>query len=163
MKKIIFSLVIFLFLSCFGYKSTTKKNLADNKYAIISNQEYIHWLFGKAYLIKDLNDIELIRIDSLLQIQIENKSLYLLEVDNLKELKEKYYRQYLCYENEFGHKIAYVNSFCSVPEVFSEGEMKELKWKTEMIDVSDGGNCYWSVKIDLTENRIFDIAVNTKE
>ena len=33
-------------------------------------------------------------------------------------------------------------------------------WKNKMIDISDGGECYWNIKINLTINNYYELNVN---
>ncbi|WP_286443273.1 MULTISPECIES: hypothetical protein [unclassified Myroides] len=94
---------------------------------------------------------------------IRNTGLRKLDITDLDQLKRKYFRQYLCYENKEGDQIVYVNSFCEVPSFFKEGVYKKLNWKKEMFDPSDGGNCYWSAEINLTKNSLTSIIINAAE
>ena len=62
-----------------------------------------------------------------------------------------YKRQYICAINENGDKIVWVNCFCS--------EGKDY-WRKRVVFVSDGGRCYFNLKINLTKKLTYDVMVN---
>jgi hypothetical protein len=62
-----------------------------------------------------------------------------------------YKRQYVCYLNEKGQKIVYVNCFCH--DYSSD-------WHKSIIIVKDGGECYFHLKINLTTKKYFEFMVN---
>lgn len=148
----------FLFVLCVGCHSLER----DNKVTVILDERYINMFTGKKYSLKELNIDDLERIDFLLSIGIKGTDLQELEISNLDNLKEKYYRQYLCYEDKEGDKIVYINAFCEIPSFSKIGSHKMLDWKKEMVDTSDGGNCYWSAEINLTKNVLTYVIVNTE-
>ena len=51
-----------------------------------------------------------------------------------------------------GQKEVWVNCFCQLSG--------DNKWKTEVVHVADGGNCYFNFKINLTTKTCYDFAVN---
>ena len=67
------------------------------------------------------------------------------------DLDEKYYRQYFPVINDKGEKEIWINFFCST--------MND-NWKTDLVIVSDGGNCYFNIKINLTKNTSSDLRIN---
>ncbi|MDR0227557.1 MAG: hypothetical protein LBI72_00600 [Flavobacteriaceae bacterium] len=152
---IILSLLFIMSAGCKSLKS-------DKKSTIILDERYVNMFTGKKYKLKEINVDDLKRIDSLLSNGIRSRDLQKLEINNLDNLKKKYYRQYLCYEDKEGDKIVYINGFCEVPSLFNEGIYRRLDWKKEMVDTSDGGNCYWSAEINLTKNVLTYVIVNTE-
>ena len=65
--------------------------------------------------------------------------------------KRKYYRQYVAVTNKKGDKEVWINCLC---------ETHGLAWRTSVIQVDDGGNCYFHLKINLTREECYDLAVN---
>ncbi|MBL0740989.1 hypothetical protein [Chryseolinea lacunae] len=64
---------------------------------------------------------------------------------------ESYGRQYMAVASN-NEKFVYVNCFCD-PGAFDYRH-------AELVEVSDGGNCFFSFKVDLKNRRIFDFMVN---
>lgn len=64
---------------------------------------------------------------------------------------ERYKRQYVACVDSNGDKIVWVNCVCDVTDTF---------WKHIIVDVSDGGNCYFNVKLNLAKRTWFDLYVN---
>ncbi|WP_400191100.1 hypothetical protein [Hymenobacter sp. B81] len=65
------------------------------------------------------------------------------------ELPE-YKRQYFAFINSRGEKEVQVNCFCTeVPN-----------WRRQLVVVSDGGNCFFHVTVNLSNNTWHDMAAN---
>ncbi|HMQ78075.1 MAG TPA: hypothetical protein PKE39_05900 [Ignavibacteria bacterium] len=67
---------------------------------------------------------------------------------------EDYNMQFVGGELEGGDKIIWVNCFC-----MAESEILK-KWKTEIVMVADGGNCFFNVKINLKNKEYYGLMVN---
>jgi hypothetical protein len=174
-KKIIFILLISI-SSCNGIRNTTQfnstKNIKSNfelpksKFAIIKYKKDWHWIF-KEVEPAELNKSELIKIESILKIVIKENNK--TEKKNLKthnrknpnnKEKETGYelslkgkmRQYVAVINKNGEKEVWVNFFCDAWE--------SDNWKKELMLVFDGGNCYFSLKINLTKKTYSDLSIN---
>jgi hypothetical protein len=56
--------------------------------------------------------------------------------------------------NDKGEKIILINCFCK----------KELdtfnKWKTDLVIVQDGGNCFFKMKINVDKKEFYDVRIN---
>jgi hypothetical protein len=68
---------------------------------------------------------------------------------NFKEYK----RQYFPYKDVNGERIVYINCFCE-----KYGEFRHWREVEELVD--DGGNCYFQLKINLTQKKYIDFFVN---
>jgi hypothetical protein len=72
-----------------------------------------------------------------------------------------YFRQYVGYRNEMGHKILHINcswdkrSFANIL-----GEDERLKFNSDYSMVMDGGSYYWEVEIDLDNRTIYGFGVH---
>ena len=74
------------------------------------------------------------------------------EIEDFKiELKD-YGRQYMTVVSDKGDKIVYVNCFCD-PTHFNYRDK-------ELVQVDDGGNCFFNFKVDLKTKKIFDFMEN---
>ena len=68
----------------------------------------------------------------------------------IMELKE-YKIQYVPYLNEKGEKEIWINGFCSD---------FDTDWRKEIISVFDGGNCYFTIRLNLSTGECLEIGTN---
>ena len=68
-------------------------------------------------------------------------------------LLQKYIRQYIAVTNNKGEKEVWINCFC--------GE-RGFGHPTEIIMTEDGGNCYFNLKINITNKHCYELRVNGK-
>ena len=68
----------------------------------------------------------------------------------IKKLKN-YKIQYVPYLNEQGEKVVWINGFC---------EDFDSDWKKEYMYVFDGGNCFFTIRINLTRQECLSIGTN---
>lgn len=115
----------------------------------------------------DLTDDEIQKIDFLLKEYLEeynsivkknieeanqkpHRNYKIKEADHVLELNN-YKRQYVSGLNEKGEKVVWINCFCG----------KSLKdWKESIVFVSDGGNCYFNLKLNLATESFYELRVN---
>ncbi|MBB5061263.1 hypothetical protein HDF16_005999 [Granulicella aggregans] len=64
-----------------------------------------------------------------------------------------YYRQYVPIQLD-GKKLLFVNAFCD--------RGLTADWRSRLVDVSDGGECYWKATYDPVTERYSDLAINGK-
>jgi len=146
-----------LLLNCSTQKKLTK---LDDKMTIIKKSSYTKFMIGKDYTLWKTNDDDLKKVDKLLVSAIDDGRFFFLEKNQLSEIK-KYYRQYLCYVNENGEKIIFINSFCDLSDYVDDYSQKtKLNWKKDMLNVADGGDCYWNIKININTNEYFELKIN---
>lgn len=155
---ILFYIVPFLLLtSCSGQKSNKS---IDTKMTLIQDTKFIKWVTGKDFTIWKPNQIDLNKVDELLNEAIEENKFYFLKTKKISELR-KSYRQYLCYINEKGEKIIYINSMCELFTDYDEDNNPiPFDWKNKMVDISDGGECYWNIKINITTTKYYELRIN---
>ena len=137
--------------------------LYEKKYTIINDTSQLKWINDSIISIwtpnfKDYRIAESI-LDSAL---IDHKNEYWSRLD-IKTSKD-YYRQYVFYKNSQGDLMVYINAFCEIFQlpVDSSGIWirKPYDWKKNLLIVQDGGDCYWTIKINLTKKMYFDFYVN---
>ena len=64
---------------------------------------------------------------------------------------ENYKRQYVPVINKKGEKEVWINCFC---------DSWDIDWKKDVLFVFDGGNCYFNLKINLTNKIYYDLSIN---
>ncbi len=74
----------------------------------------------------------------------------LAEVD-LAERFRDYYRQYFGYVVD-GERYIYGNFFCEIPS--------EFNWRNTLLDVMDGGDCYFQVQYRVQDGAITALTIN---
>ncbi|OON70121.1 hypothetical protein B0919_05110 [Hymenobacter sp. CRA2] len=112
-----------------------------------------------------LNLEEIGLVDSLLQVCIaEHNRLQSIELRGMRQARPdipwdstqflitlpNYRRQLVPYLNAKGEKEVWVNCFCD----------KTPYWRKDIVDVDDGGNCFFNLKINLRRRSWFDLMVN---
>lgn len=161
MSKTLIPTLIFLMLTRCAVKS--KNDLLENdslalRYdtattTIISWNE-VHYPFDSSlYKSATLTQENMHQIDSLfLQCVAERNNSLEPGHDGYKiDLKgKKYRRQLVAVLNSAGEKEVWLNCFCGDRD----------NWKKEILNVEDGGPCYFNFKINLTTKRFYELRVN---
>jgi hypothetical protein len=124
----------------------------------------MYYIFPGALKNTILTDKELISVRDLLEKCIEeNNAQQLKRYEALRKSEpqarmqdfiidlRKYKIQIVCVVAPNGKKVAWLNGLCGA---------FERDWTKEILEVEDGGNCFFNLKIDLTNNRYYDFFVN---
>lgn len=149
-------LILLIFISC------NSNQIGGNEYTVIEyNDQEWSAILGEAeptdLTVEEIENIERI-IGELVQrtIKLHNNELEKhyagLPKEKQNEKKFEYFRQYVAGINGKGEKIVWINFFCGPP--------KNENWKNEIILVADGGNCYFNIKVNLTERKYYEYMVN---
>jgi hypothetical protein len=151
-------------------KTTNRRNIDPvsvdtSSIAIIPFHTTYHWLFeeGKPTELSttDLKQIEIILSDCISEYNSNQKKQF----DNITSKSpnqkfqlfdfviklENYKRQYVPVIHENGEKEIWINCFC---------DHWDQDWQKKFIEVEDGGNCYFQLKINLTKKIFYDFMVN---
>jgi len=129
---------------------TNRVELDTSFYAIIAYDSSMHWLFNEAKPAPlsgmEINAIEATLLDAVINYnkKVENEGFRIKPVENYK-------RQYVAVFNKKRQKEVWINFFCSPPG---------SNWRKSIFTVDDGGNCFFSIKINLITNRYYDLSVN---
>ncbi len=132
----------------------------EDHYTVITDTTQIKWLCDSiiSQWIPNYGDYRL--AESILEQAINDYKEYGLN----NQISKKYYRQYSFYMDLKGDSIVYINAFCQILRVPTDssgiGIMKPTDWHKNFLIVDDGGDCYWSIKINLTKRRYFNFIVN---
>ncbi|OQP47724.1 hypothetical protein [Niastella populi] len=141
-------------------KKPTDKNLQtqnngltfDTPTAIIEFNKKSRWPFDSTFKAATLTQTECQLVDSFLLVCVANYNNS-LDKDHKQwsiDLKKRNYRkQLIVVTNKNGQKEVWVNCFC-----YTWGSDK---WKTEILGVDDGGNCYFNFKINLATRKFYDM------
>jgi hypothetical protein len=122
--------------------------------AILPIDQVNHWLFkdikAMALTNQDLNKIEQVLRDCI------NK--HNTKQDTTKQFSEfidlkKYKRQYIPFIDTKGERKVYVNCFCISDWGFDY-------WKKNLVQVNDGGSCFFQLTINLTELKYEQFSTN---
>lgn len=87
------------------------------------------------------------------QIKLAVRDYNNQQVNTVIDLKN-YKRQYVAYTNSKKQKKVWVNCFCQNSD--------KSEWKSKIIYVSDGGACYFNLKIIIEQNNYYEFMVNSR-
>lgn len=92
------------------------------------------------------NDVDSYYVNKIISARQKN--------DNI--INHKYsYRYYLPARNNNGEKIVWVICSCRKPS------LGDVDWRNAFVRTSDGGSCYYQIKINLTNKSYYDFFVNS--
>ena len=145
-----------------------QKTMIDSlDFHIIRFDSSYQYLFSTSFMTADLTNKEIIESENLLKLFIADYNVEATkkfnemtkEYPNIKfnildftiELAD-YGRQYMSVVSHKGERMVYVNCFCD-PTEFNYRDK-------ELVQVEDGGNCFFNFKVNLTEKKIFDFMEN---
>ncbi len=98
----------------------------------------------------ELSHEEIIATEKIIKSQIEKTTLeWRSETKNkFEESQYQYDRQYVAAINEYGEKLVWINLFCDE----TLADFYDLR--KERTNISDGGKCYFEIKVNLTKKEI---------
>ena len=136
-------------------KSKISLQFDTSKTAIIPFDKKGNYPFDNSYKPTTLTRNDINDVDSLLIACVTdyNNSLDKDHKEWSINLKSNSYRrQLIVVTNKKGEKEIWVNCFCDT--------WGSDKWKTEILLVDDGGNCYFNFKINLATKKFYALGVN---
>ena len=116
------------------------------------NRDYT--IFGKNAKPATLSNSEITNIEKMIKkrvLEFNEHAKHSKVNFGLIKKPEKYFKQLIAVENSKGEKEVWVNCCCSVMHNY---------WKTHIQITEDGGSCYFQLKINLTNNLLYDFSVN---
>ena len=149
--------LILIFTSC------GKVNTSDNIALLLNQSDNVWFRYNEMKTWKP-NQAEIDLSEKLiLKIIDEKKAAF--DVKQVYNNIDNYFYQLIPYLDQNNRKIIYVNSLCRAfvvnPLPNPNGKRKkEIGWKNNLIDVNDGGSCFWQVQIDIEKQEYFDFSVN---
>jgi hypothetical protein len=134
----------------------SKTNQIDSSNtAIIQFSKKGNFPFDNSFMPTTLTKEDLNSIDSLLVVCVTeyNNSLDKNHKEWSIDLKKNNYRkQIIAVINKKGEKEVWLNCFCHINE--------NSNWRTEILGVDDGGNCYFNFKLNLATKKFYELGVN---
>jgi hypothetical protein len=157
----IFSFFFFGFVCSTGSGSQKEKKevqnppLLNEKQTIISagDDGAYNSLFGSGYKKWELTEKDIDNAEKLIMVCFENQKMGTVN-RFVRKSPEDYCKQFVGAINFKGEKTIWVNCFCEKYKDDFE------KWKTEIVFVKDGGNCYFNIKINVDKNEYYDLNIN---
>jgi hypothetical protein len=164
MKKLPFILLVFLVSTAFAQKILKTKRASGFSIHIIGD-DFEGVIFKKEYEPYPSDTPKTTSFTPTIDdIELAEKFLH----QNLDTLKDgdgqsviihttlrKYIRQYFGFINTKGEKIIFVNAFYDVRIYRNKKE-----WQKGSVNVWDGGNRFWQIKINLDKFQFFDFYVH---
>jgi hypothetical protein len=166
-KYLITPFILGMFLGACGQASPKPMASAKNKssqfasydtasISMITFDRSDYWLFDSTSKPSILTNADILEVERLFNEAVAEYNSKLKSGDNklyfsIDFMKYKYRRQYVCVTSKDRQKEVYINCFC---------ETMGVDWKNKLIQVEDGGNCFFNLKINLNTKRYFDIFVN---
>jgi hypothetical protein len=144
--------------------STTMQVPDSSQYVILPFYSSVNWPFQDAQpaaldsadlasieqlLSECINEYNVAQVKAFEKVKEENPNATIHKGEYVIDLIP-YKRQYVAVTNKKGEKEVWVNCFC----------MDMKNWKTDIVRVMDGGNCFFHVKINLTKNTFYQLSVN---
>jgi hypothetical protein len=113
-----------------------------------------NWPFYNNYKASALTQRDIILIEAIFEKAVNDynngfDSLHVGQKINITFFKYK--RQIVAATNSKGEKDVWINVFC---------EAHGFPWKTNIMQVDDGGSCYFNLKINLALKKSYDFWVN---
>ena len=161
MKTIITAVLLTLSLAmCQPLGQETYEDI-NFRYAILQlpteDLQYISKTASASWL-PDTTDLKV--AERVIQMAVRPTKGQVLSIQTLPD----YVRQYVGFISPAGERMLWVNALCAVLEqpVERNGEytMEAWPWQKELILVDDGGDCYWSILINLDERTYSNFLVN---
>lgn len=151
-----------------GCKQNSQENKTpdfqfDSIHTVISDTSQLKWIARDLNSLWIPNTNDLNKTESILRSAIkENINEYWSLLDSVTF--KKYYRQYTFYTNSNNDSIVFINAFCRLMNIPIDSAgtwiQRPYDWKNTFMMVNDGGDCFWSIKINLTRKEYFDFMVN---
>ncbi len=138
----------------------------DSTYVILDFKSDWHWIFKDAKP-TTLTKNELSEIEKIIEQAVKENNeqqLEKLEMHNREypdnrwtetgfELKTSgFKRQYVPVINKNGQKEIWINFFCD--------DWGSKNWKSKLMEVNDGGNCYFNLKVNLETGTYSELYIN---
>lgn len=164
MKKLLPLLLLCLATGVFAQKIIKTQKASDHS-TYVKGDNFEGVIFSEKYLDSFLLHMEGEKFTPDAHYIIMAEKLLRFGLDTIKDVGnqgpfvkrhiKKYLRQYFGYTNAKGEKVICINAFWNDVENKSDSH-----WLNDIVDVLDGGNSYWRIKINLTTHQLFDFTVN---
>ena len=131
-----------------------KNQIFPNNYKVVNTEisEIVECETLLKTYIAQYNQRGILRADSLNKRHRIKYSSEAIDVEQFLIDLKNYGRQYISAIDNRNHKLVYINCFCNPLEF----PYRHKDW----VFVFDGGNCFFQLKIDLTDKKVIDFSEN---
>jgi hypothetical protein len=141
---------------CYKIKLVENKTFIVSKSELRDNNDFTFFTYNKSFesvfpkgLSTDLNDSDIIKIMETIQRKMNDERKRF----NKPPRQEEYFKQCVAIINSKNEKIVWINCIAKKVAKFSD-------WENEIRPVMDGGDAYFTLKINLTTGEIYDFYVH---
>jgi hypothetical protein len=141
--------VLFLLSFCKGVSTINSPEIGDSKYAILPfnpNEKYPIFKNAKP---AELSHEEILDIEKIISAKI---SQTIKNHNNRGNEISHYSRQYVAVINANNEKEVWIQFYC--------GTVTDKELKTEVLRISDGGDCVFRIKVNLEKKIYYDYSEN---
>ena len=153
--KHILPLAVFVFSFSYNLvaQPLNKLKYDESTTAILPYRGSGNWPIFHNYRASSLTQSDLTIIDSLFKIAIEehNSGIGYIAGEKIDQSKKAYKRQIIAALKSNGEKEVWINCFC---------EAHDSNWREKIIEIDDGGSCFFNLKINITLRKYYDFMVN---
>ena len=149
MFRLFYLLILLISFGCNKVYTLENDVIGDNKYSILKYSSKDHYYICKDVVPAKLSKKEIIEIEKIIFPKISETILR-----HNKELnsKDNYCRQYIAVTNSKKEKIIWIQFYC--------GEVSNKELKLGALRVSDGGDCLFKLKVNLSSKTFYDYSEN---
>lgn len=146
----LFSLFILLIsFGCNKINTIENDHIGNNKYSILKYNPKDHYYIFKDVVPAKLSKKEIIEIEKII---FPKTSETITKHNRELNSNDNYCRQYLAVINSKNEKIIWIQFYC--------GEVSNKNLKSEVLRVSDGGDCLFKIKVNLSNKTFYDYSEN---
>ncbi|OGX90799.1 hypothetical protein [Hymenobacter coccineus] len=105
-----------------------------------------------AACVKEYNQAQAVELEDMRKVMHKDYFAVQLHEERYLINLANYKRQLITVTNAKSEKVVWINCF------YREGS--HASWRHQLIEVDDGGNCYFNIKLNLTRRTWYDVMVN---
>lgn len=130
------------------YRDNAKQT--NQNYAVIKYDAKKHNSIFKTGKFIELRGADFAKLERLIEKAVNEHNKVIRSENRIKDLSE-YKFQYIAVYNDKIETEVYVNAFCNA---------YDMDWQKQLVEVYDGGSCFFNLKINLTNSEFYDLMVN---
>jgi hypothetical protein len=140
-----------LLFSCKGifHSEVEQPKISGTEYAIFTFNPNEKYLLFKDSKPTTLSQEEIFEIEKIVGAKITE---IITNHNKKNKIADTYVRQYVAAINGNGEKVVWVNIFCN--------SLTDTEWKKGIIDIADGGDCAFNLKVNMNKKTFYDLIIN---
>lgn len=144
-------LVLLISIGCNKVYTIENDVIGNNKYSILKYNPKDHYYIFKDVVPTKLSKKEIVEIEKIIFPKISET---ITKHNKEYNSNDNYCRQYLAVTNSKNEKIIWIQFYC--------GEVSNKELKLGALRVSDGGDCLFKLKVNLSNKTFYDYSENMK-